>query len=413
MIKPGIHIALIFVLGIFNLPSANAITNGVQAAEGLAVKVSASSGDCSGAVWQSDIIVTAAHCVIAPSGAVATGIRISVWVKGSFYYSEVAGVIVPKEYSGDSLNIYGQSSAGDIAFLILKDKLWDIPLYPNLRLANSTDWETYRSTQTWLETIGYGLTNPGSKEMVTKAPNSAMFYINVNLSAGGGKDWGTINSNTSAICTGDSGGPVIYYREAEKALVLVGVILGSTGLSTDCGSSQFGSYTTVFTKLSSYAGLSASAFTIASKYRLSADIISLAKSNLESNKIYVSDLDDFANQLPLSTKKRLISKNKNIFILKKLVDEFETKIYSQEEFLNETMDFSLINSTVLAVNAPDVSRGVKTALNGYHSKIENLVEKIYKQLPSYVCVKGNVVRDLSANKKCPKGYEKTELPKPF
>jgi hypothetical protein len=77
------------------------------------------------------------------------------------------------------------------------------------------------------------------------------------------------------------------------------------------------------------------------------------------------------------------------------------------------MDFSIINSGILAANAPDLSKSIEKSLNGYQAKIEALVIKIYKPLPTYVCVSGGNVKDLPKNKRCPKGYEKTELPRPF
>jgi len=406
-------ILIIFALLSFNLQSVSAISNGGVAAGGLAAKVSTSSGQCSGAIWQGDIVITAAHCVITPSGILATQIRVSAYISGIFRFTEVAGVIVPKEYPGDNLNIYGQSSSGDIAFLILKDKCWNSPLYPNLRIATTSDWAVYSASQTSLEIIGYGLTSDVSTEMLDKSPLSGIFNLNVYLSAGSGKDWAVLNSNSSATCKGDSGAPVLYYRAAESALVLVGIVSGTIGASTNCGSFQFGAATSVFTKVSSYSGLAASTLNTQSKYRYGADILTTAYESLDAGKSYITDLDDFAEKLPPSTKKRLFSKNKNIETLVRYIDDYKTKISEQEAVLNKSMEFSFINSAVLAANTPGVGANLEKVLKPFEIKIDALAAKIYKALPSYVCVGDLQTKDLPSTKRCPKGYEKTELPKPF
>lgn len=400
------------ILAIFNIQPTNAITNAVPAAEGLAVKVYTGTGNCTGAIWLNYIVITAAHCVVMPSGVVADNIGVSAYVSGQWIKSEVVGVKLPKDFKGGEMNIYGQSPTYDIAFLILKNKLWDYPLFPNLRLANTSDWDTYKTSQTSLEEMGYGLFSESSSEDPTSAPLSAMFYLDVALSSGT-KDWAVMHSNTSASCHGDSGGPVIYYRKAENALVLAGIFTHGSGMSGNCGSFQFGSSTSVFTKLSSYADLAASTLNTASKYQTTAKVLNTAYENLDGYKTNNSDLSDFADQLPISTKKRLFDHNKNVAALYILTEDYGNKINDYQEILDQSMDFTFINSGILEANSPAVGSDFEVSLKPFETKINALLIKISKALPSAVCTNDSQIKELPSSKKCPKGYAKTELTKPF
>jgi len=400
------------ILPIFNLQPVSAITNAVPAAEGLAVKVYSSANYCTGAIWLNYIVITAAHCVVLPSGVVADNIGVSAFVSGQWIKSEVAGVKLPKDYKGGEINLYGQSPTYDIAFLILKNKLWDYSLFPNLRIANTTDWDTYKTSQTSLEEFGYGFTTETTSENPTGAPLSAMFYLDVALSSGT-KDWAVMHSNTSASCRGDSGGPVIYYRKAENALVLTGIFTHGTGMGGNCGSFQFGSSTSVFTKLSSYADLAASTLNTASKYQTTAKVLNAAYENLDGYKTNNSDLSDFADQLPLSTKKRVFDNNKNVAALYTLTEDYGNKVNDYQEILDQSMDFTFINSGILEANSPTVGASFEVSLKPFESKINALLIKIAKVLPSVVCTNDLQTKDLPSSKKCPKGYTKKELTKPF
>lgn len=399
------------ILAIFNIQPTNAITNAVPAAEGLALKVYTATGNCTGAIWLNYIVITAAHCVVLPSGVVSSNIGVSAFVSGEWIKSEVVGVKLPKDYTGGKLDLYSQSFDYDIAFLILKNKLWDYPLFPNLRIANTTDWDAYKTSQTSLEEFGYGFTSESSSENPTKAPVSAMFYLDVALSSGN-KDWAVMHSITSASCKGDSGGPVIYYRKAENALVLVGILSKSTGPG-QCGSFEFGSYTSVFTKLSNYADLAASTLNTASKYQITAKVLNTAYENLDGYKTNSSDLSEFADQLPLSTKKRVFDNNKNVAALYILTEDYGNKINDYQEILDQSMDFTFINSGILEANSPAVGSNFEVSLKPFETKINALLIKISKALPSAVCTNDSQIKDLPSSRKCPKGYAKTELTKPF
>jgi len=267
-----------------------------------------------------------------------------------------------------------------------------------------------------LELNGYGFTSETGRDVPTGKPITAMFYLDVALSAGN-KDWAVMSSNLSTACRGDSGGPVMYYRLTEKALVLVGV--ASTALvsaetpDANCATSRFGTFSAPFTKLSSNSEMVASTLNTESRYRPSALVIDSAVENLFNYRTNVSDLSDFADQLPITTKKRLIDKSKNITALNRLIDEYEIKISDQEELLNESMEFTLLNSAILEANLTSLEAKFEALLVPYEKKFDALFTKISKTLPSFVCISDLNTKDLPSSKKCPKGYEKTELPKPF
>lgn len=410
--KSFIAVLAILLIVVINPPTSNAITNGVPAAEGIAVKVISDAGLCTGTLWKLNIVITAAHCVVQTSGVIATGISANAYIYDHWVKSEVIGIKLPKDYTGTAYNIYSQSSYSDIAFLILKDKLWDNLAFPDIRIATQNDWDSYKTSQTWLEEMGYGFTSDSGPDSPYNKPQSAMFYLDVSLSAGG-KDWAVFHSATSSPCHGDSGGPVIYFRSAEKTIVIVGVLISAPGTGSNCGSFQFGSYTGVFTKVSNFAELAASTLNTESKYRVGADIIKTAYESLDNYRTNTSDLSDYAELLPPATKKRLFDNNKNVAALYTLIEDYGLKVNDQEEILNQSMEFTFINSGVLEANSAPVGGDFETSFKPFEAKIKALLPKISKVLPTYVCTNDLLIKDLPSSKKCAKGYTKFELTKPF
>jgi hypothetical protein len=273
----------------------------------------------------------------------------------------------------------------------------------------------YKQSPIWLEVFGYGFTSETGTTVPTALPISAMFTINVYSSSDNGKDWAMLNSSTSATCHGDSGGPVIYYRAAEKALVLVGITTAASGVtkSVNCGDMLYGSSSVIFTKLSSYSGLAASTLNTEARYRPSATVLDSATRTLETYRNYTSELSDFEDLISPATKKRLFTNNKNMTAFQNLVDDYETKLNSHEEALNQSMDFLYINSGVLEANSREMSASIESSLKKYEAKIDPLINKIRKTLPLFVCSNEVQIKDFPASKKCPKGYEKVDLPLPF
>lgn len=414
MKKMSFSIFLIYVLAIFNTQASHAITNGNPGAQGVAVKVYSSGNECTGVIWKNNIVITAAHCVMDRAGVLEKTIRIGAYINSTWIYSDVVGVKIPKEYNRATVNLYAQNIHSDIAFLILKEVLDFPPISLELRIATLNDWNMYKQSRTELELLGYGfISDYGTASPIT-SPISAIFTLNVNLDLDGRRDWGSLVSSSSATCRGDSGGPVIYYRAAEKALVLVGIATASSGLDAlNCGDFLFGNASASFTKLSSYSGLAASTINTEARYRPSALVLNSAYEILEGYRNSTSDLGELENQIPLATKKRLFGSNKNISTFRKLVDDYESKVNTYDEALNQSMDFVYINSGVLEANSREISASIESSLKKFEAKIDPLISKILKTLPLFVCSNEVQVKDYPVSKKCPKGYEKTELPKPF
>ena len=135
--------------------------------------------------------------------------------------------------------------------------------------------------------------------------------------------------------------------------------------------------------------------------------------NLNFYKDLISDFIDYAELLPLATKKRLFDNSKNVSSLYTLIDDYEIKLNDQEELLNQSMEFTFINSGVLEANSRSVGTGFESSHKQYQTKIDALFVKIGKTLPEFVCTSGIQIKDLPSSKKCPKGYKKNELIKPF
>jgi hypothetical protein len=411
--KARFSMFLIYVLAIFNAQPASAITNGKLAPEGLAVKVFSDAGGCTGAVWKSTIVITAAHCVVHESGELGFNIQVEAYIENQWQTSDVVGVKIPKEFTPTKNGLY-TSRGGDIAFLILKNQLWDQPIFPTLRIATINDWRKYELNPPWLEAIGYGFTSNSGQEVPTTYPISGMFLLDFSFNPSS-FDEATFYSTKSSLCHGDSGAPVIYYREEEKDVVLVGIFtsLFTTDTTSNCASQNSGLSSANFVKLSSYSALAESTLRTEARYRPSALVIGSATELLEGYRNSISDLNDLGDQLSVAAKKKLITNNRNIEVFVKLVDEYETKIESYEESLNQSMDFASINWAVLEANTPDIKRTIQTNLKKYEARINLLASKIQKTLPLFVCSNDIQIKDFPSNKKCPKGYAKVELPQPF
>jgi hypothetical protein len=347
MKKSLASILLVYVLTIFNLQPTNAVTNGTPAVEGLAVKVSSYNKNCTGVIWKTYIVITAAHCVITSVGSLVSGLSVSAFVNNEWVQTDVAGVKVPKEYvPHDDIKDVGESNISDIAFLILKSALWNGQKFPNLRIATSEDWDKYKNSQTTLEVDGYGFIDE-TVLMPDKSPVGAILYLDVAQSSGN-KDWAVLHSNTSAVCHGDSGSPVLYYRSVESSLVLVGILTNARSnlIQDNCGDFQSGTSQSYFVKLSAYSALANSTLDTETKYRPSAYLLTGAFTKLDIYRTGLSNLGDFADQLTPETKKRVFDNNKNVDALNLLLSDYFDQLYEFEDSLTTSMNFASIYAGV-------------------------------------------------------------------
>jgi len=410
MRKSLTSIFLIYALMSSSVQSASAVYNGSDSTLGLAVKILTINGSCTGVIWREHVVITAAHCVFDNSGTIKRELSANIYYNGEWRMSRIAGIRVPTGFKNSpTTSMLSQEQDGDIAFLILENKILDNLVFPNLRLATSTDWETYRNASTGIEIIGYG----PADESKSSSPNpiSGFFAINSSLSYGV-KDWGVIQSTKSSVCYGDSGGPVIYYRANENALVLVGVIKGVSNVSGNCGASQGGIYTGTFTLVSTYSYLSASTDVTENKYRIGKDVIDQAWEQYNTYSTNSSDIIDFYEYFPAATQKK-VKNNINVINLDKAIESYRVKVDELEQQLKDSMDFAKINSVVLEANSAAVGINFEDKLASSKKKIDTLLVKVSKIFPAFVCSNEVEIKDMPSNKKCPKGYTKTELTKPF
>jgi hypothetical protein len=410
MRKIYISAGLILSLVLVSLSPAKAVYNGTSAVEGLAVQVYSSNSSCTGVLWQPTIVITAAHCIFESSGTLKSPLTVRGLVNKEWISSDVAGVRAPLTFTGTTGNsIYSGQSDSDIAFLILKNKIWESQLFPNLRLATSTDWERFKTSYTGLEVHGFGyLNNEGT---TADEPKSAFFAVQPNLSAGN-KDWAVMQSINSSLCQGDSGGPAIYYREAEKALILVGIVVGISGTTTKCGSYQFGLYTATFTLLSSYSGLASSTELTENKYRIGKDAIDEISSTIDKVDQNLIDLDNFMSELPITLQKK-IKANSNLKNINKQLDVLKTQYDGYIAALDESMSFVKINSALIEANSSAIGYNWQGKSAPVIQRIDSYLTKLSKSLPSSQCITATQVREIQSNGKCPKGYLKVSLEKPF
>ena len=399
-------------LAIFSVQPSTAITNGTFAPSGSTVKVISNWGNCSGAVWKINIVITAAHCVFDTTGVLREGLSVNAFINGAWTKVEVAGIKAPIDFKNASsyIDITSQVSAKDIAFIILKNDLGDKENFSSPRIATTSDWESYKLGSTAFAIYGYGYTSETS--FAGNQPIAGIFTLDLTYSQGN-KDWAVLRSNASATCHGDSGGPVVAYSQNENAFILVGVMQGGIGTGNCSYMQSNGGSINMFMKISSFSDLAKSTEITNDKYVIGKTALDAAFNKLDEFRTKLSDLSDFADQLSPASKKRIYENSKDVAKINGYIDEFENKVNDLEEILNESMDFTYINSGVLEANSPTVGKNFEANVKPFIAKINPLISKISKTLPSFVCTSDSLIKDLPSSKKCPKGYTKTELIKPF
>ena len=159
------RVALTLVLSatIVGLPTtrADAVVGGTSAVGNTAVvRLQQGRTVCSGALWTSRIVVTAAHCVVDASGTVTSNpIFVNfpgVDVQQSPQTVTHSAIIT---VDGWRLDGSGYSQADDIAFLILET---DLPGGVIRRLATPAEVAAWRQEGRVVTLLGYGRTSPTS-----------------------------------------------------------------------------------------------------------------------------------------------------------------------------------------------------------------------------------------------------------
>jgi small-conductance mechanosensitive channel len=200
--------------------------------------------------------------------------------------------------------------------------------------------------------------------------------------------------------------------EAEKALVLVGIVVGISGATSKCGSYQNGLYTATFTLISSFNGLASSAELTDTKYRTGKDTIDEISSVIDQFDKNLIDLDNYLPEFSISLQRKIKS-NTNLKNLNKQLDALKNQYDSYLVSLNSSMEFSKINSAVIEANTPAVGLNWSEKSSKTITSLKSYRQKLSKSLPIYKCITASQARDIQSNGKCPKGYTKVSLEKPF
>ena len=220
------RVALTLVLSatIVALPTtrANAVVGGTSAVGNTAVvRLRTGTTVCSGALWTSRIVVTAAHCVVDASGNV-TSDQIFVNFPGVDVQQSPQTVTQSAIITVDGwrLDGSGYSQADDIAFLTLNS---DLPGGVIRRLATPAEVAAWRQEGRVVTLLGYGRTSPTSTSSL--APNAIDQPLSLPITWPG--SFSASQTTAAGICSGDSGGPVV--TRVGNDVVLVGINSAASG----------------------------------------------------------------------------------------------------------------------------------------------------------------------------------------
>jgi len=203
---------------------------------GASVALATPSEYCTGGLWKSRIIITAAHCING-DGRGAPGAApglIEVYAPGGDRNAGPARVKVVEI-------IYDQGwsdTKDDIAFLIL-----DSPLATPIvtRMATPTEVAAFAAQRNPVTYIGYGLTSPrAASGTVSDQPLAVTEQLRPSYTGNGKGTFEMSGNGVIGTCAGDSGGP--WLAQVNGEVLYLGPLSGGSGLPCDSPESPDGTF---------------------------------------------------------------------------------------------------------------------------------------------------------------------------
>lgn len=188
---------------------------------------------CSGSLWRSRIVATAAHCLEDADGVMIAADQIKVWAPGADTGAPASSTRVTSIIMDENWLNYAdddeEAISRDLAFLILDQPL-GTPMWTRMATPAEVAALTWNEVKT--EFVGYGSTTP------TVDPNSVISAlpggVNSKLRWGYNSGLGVFDVRGDGItgtCGGDSGGP--WMSRVGKEILYLGPLSGGKGLPCD------------------------------------------------------------------------------------------------------------------------------------------------------------------------------------